>query len=219
MFGALIILILSENEDRGNHLSLSLFFRILFRSMQWFLILAWSVISTVKTNFVIWETRDWSWKPTNFSTKPLAARQWKRADTFKSTEALRKHETMPPFSSYSFPVEKVRRKRNRILNYQVFATFPNCRNSLFHPVTYFAGDSAQSWWSQERCSLRLEFRRLARRLGSLLSQYDNRWGAEFPSSRYPRLDPCRSGVTEAVLKGRWLLNRKRKNQSEGERSQ
>ena len=44
--------------------------------------LAWSVISTVKTNFIIWETRDWSWKPANFSTKPLAETQWKRAATF-----------------------------------------------------------------------------------------------------------------------------------------
>ena len=92
--------------------------------------LAWSVISTVKTNFIIWETRDWSWKPANFSTKPLAETQWKRADTFKSTEALRKHETMPPFSSYPFPVETVLRKRNGILNDQVSATFPNFLNSL-----------------------------------------------------------------------------------------
>ena len=95
--------------------------------------LAWSVISTVKTNFIIWETRDWSWKPANFSTKPLAETQWKRADTFKSTEALRKHETMPPFSPYTFPVVTVLRKRNGILNRQVSATFPNCGNSSFHP--------------------------------------------------------------------------------------
>ena len=99
--------------------------------------LAWSVISTVKTNFIIWETRDRSWKPANFSTKPLAETQWKRADTFKSTEALRKHETMPPFSSYTFPVETVLRKRNGILNHQVSATFPNCGNTLFHPVVIF----------------------------------------------------------------------------------
>ena len=98
--------------------------------------LAWSVIITVKTNFIIWETRDWSWKPANFSKKPLAETQWKWADTFKSTEALplRKHETMPPFSSYTFPVETVLRKRNGILNHQVSATFPNCGNTLFHPV-------------------------------------------------------------------------------------
>ena len=92
--------------------------------------LAWSVISTVKRNFITWETRDWSWKPANFSTKPLAETQWKRADTFKSTEALRKHETMPPFSSYTFPAVTVLRKRNRILNHQVSATFPNCGNTL-----------------------------------------------------------------------------------------
>ena len=96
--------------------------------------LAWSVISTVKTNFIIWETRDWSWKPANFSTKPLAETQWKRADTFKSTEALRKHETMPPFSAYTFPVVSVLRKHDGILNHQVSATFPNCGNTLFHPV-------------------------------------------------------------------------------------
>ena len=41
---------------------------------------------------------------------------------------------MPPFSSYTFPVETVRRKRNWILNHQVSATFLNCRNTLFHPV-------------------------------------------------------------------------------------
>ena len=55
-------------------------------------------------------------------------------DTFKSTEALRKHEAMPPFSSYTFPVETVLRKRNGILNHQVSATFPNCGNTLFHPA-------------------------------------------------------------------------------------
>ena len=67
-------------------------------------------------------------------TKPLAETQWKRADTFKSTEALRKHETMPPFSSYTFPVVTVARKRNGILNHQVSAAFPNCGNTLFLPV-------------------------------------------------------------------------------------
>ena len=101
--------------------------------------LAWSVISTVKTNFIIWETRDWSWKPANFSTKPPAETQWKRADTFKSTEALRKHETMPPFSAYTFPVVSVLRKRDGILNHQVSATFPNCGNTLFHPVPGLLG--------------------------------------------------------------------------------
>ena len=73
-------------------------------------------------------------KPANFSTKPLAETQWKLADTFKSTEALRKHEIMPPFSSYTFLVETVLRKHNGILNYQVSATFPNCGNTLFHHV-------------------------------------------------------------------------------------
>ena len=92
------------------------------------------VISTVKTNFMIWETRDWSYKPENCSKKPLAETQWKLADTFKSTEALRKHETIPPFSSYTFPVVTVPRKRNGNLNHQVSATFPNCENTLFHPV-------------------------------------------------------------------------------------
>ena len=101
--------------------------------------LAWRVISTVKTNFIIWETRDWSWKPANFSTKPLAETQWKRADTFKSTEALRKHETMPPFSSYTFPVVTLLLKRDGILNHQVSATFPNCGNTLFHPVACLSG--------------------------------------------------------------------------------
>ena len=96
--------------------------------------LAWSVIRTVKTNFIVWENRNWSWKPANFSTKPLKETQWKQADTFKSMEALRKHETMPPFSSYTFPVETVLRKRNGILNHQVSATFPNCGNTLFHRV-------------------------------------------------------------------------------------
>ena len=93
--------------------------------------LAWSVISTVKTNFIIWETRDWSWKPANFSTKPLAETQWKWADTFKSTEALQKREKMPPFSSYTFHIETVLRKHNGILNHQVSATFPNCRTPYF----------------------------------------------------------------------------------------
>ena len=106
--------------------------------------LAWSVISTVKTNFIIWETRDWSWKPANFSTKPLAETQWKRADTFKSTEALQKHETMLPFSSYTFPVETVARKRNGILNHRVSATLPNCGNTLFHPVLGLKGLKARS---------------------------------------------------------------------------
>ena len=105
--------------------------------------LAWSVISTVKTNFIIWETRDWSWKPANFSTKPLAETQWKRADTFKSTEALRKHETMPPFSSHTFPVVTVARKRNGIFNHQVSAAFPNCGNTSFHPV--FINESLTSY--------------------------------------------------------------------------
>ena len=59
--------------------------------------LAWSVISTVKTIFIIWETRDWSWKPENFSTKLLAETQWKRADTFKSTEALQKQKNASIF--------------------------------------------------------------------------------------------------------------------------
>ena len=98
--------------------------------------LAWSVISTVKTNFIIWETRDWSWKPANFSTKPFVEMRWKRADMFKSTEALQKHKKMPPFSSYTFPVETVLWKRNGILNHQVSATFPNCGNTLFHSVTH-----------------------------------------------------------------------------------
>ena len=77
---------------------------------------------------------DWSWKPANFSTKPLAETQRKRADTFKSTKALRKHETMRPFPTYTFPVETAVRKRNGILNHQVSATFPNCGNTIFHPV-------------------------------------------------------------------------------------
>ena len=49
---------------------------------------------------------------------------------------LRKHETMPPFSSYTFPVETVVRKRNGMLNHQVSATFPSCGNTLFHPVKF-----------------------------------------------------------------------------------
>ena len=97
--------------------------------------LAWSVISTVKT-IIIWETRDWSWKPANFSTKPFVETRWKRADMFKSTEALQKHKKMPSFSSYTFPVETVLWKHNGILNHQVSATFPNCGNTLFHPVTH-----------------------------------------------------------------------------------
>ena len=75
-------------------------------------------------------------KPANFSTKPLAETQWKLADSFNSTEALGKHEIMPPFSSYTFLVEIVLRKHNGILNYQVSATFPNCGNTLFHHVSW-----------------------------------------------------------------------------------
>ena len=41
---------------------------------------------------------------------------------------------MPPFSSYTFPVETVARKSNGILNHRVSATFPNCGNTFFHPV-------------------------------------------------------------------------------------
>ena len=164
--------------------------------------LAWSVISTVKTNFIIWETRDWSWKPANFNTKPLAETQWKRADTFKSTEALRKHETMPPFSSYTFPVVTVLRKRDGILNHQVSATFPNCGNTLFHPVMGHqdgcrVGNNWNWYKPRETCTWNTELRskRSNRENGPTfldLPLFQGIFQWDEPTKRFPVLLPNRN---------------------------
>ena len=105
------------------------------RSMQWFLIFK-GILSTVKISFILRETRNW--KPANFDTKPLAETQWKQTDTFKSTDGSAAKTRNDP-SIFILHVSRRNRRAETQRNFknQVFATFLNCGNTLFHPVAVF----------------------------------------------------------------------------------
>ena len=71
--------------------------------MQWFLILPEA--QSVQLKQILWyEKPGIDHENQQISvTKPLVETQWTPADTFKSTEALRKHETMLHFHLTRFP--------------------------------------------------------------------------------------------------------------------